>query len=252
MAGVSANQTPAEQEHVFGAYADPKALKNRQNEIIQNGGVKAGFGKAEEAPKIPARHSTQEMEQHYAAPENSAQQSGQKMEGEIPSANISQTENTQRKLYLSESAPSLPPKGNNPASENSTTNNLESHFSKENHLGKENENYVIDEEKIMKSATAIDPADKGKKRTVAGRSYTKHAGRKGSSISKPKGSPEQINQLAHNHINTLLNDPEKRIEKHSTRNGRYGQTYMIHSSHPNIDGIRVSPENEFIHFINPE
>ncbi|QCE32869.1 DUF1073 domain-containing protein [Acetobacteraceae bacterium] len=100
--GVSVSPTPAEQEHVFGAYADPKALKNRQNEIIQNGGVKAGFGKAEEAPKIPARHSTQEMEQHYAAPENSAQQSGQKMEGEIPSANISQTENTQRTLYLNE------------------------------------------------------------------------------------------------------------------------------------------------------
>ncbi|QCE32876.1 hypothetical protein FAI41_04325 [Acetobacteraceae bacterium] len=96
MAGVSANQTPAEQEHVFGAYADPKALKNRQNEIIQNGGVKAGFGKAEEVPKIPARHSAQEMEQHYAAPENSVQQPVQQMEGEISSKRGSQAENEKK------------------------------------------------------------------------------------------------------------------------------------------------------------
>jgi RHS repeat-associated protein len=102
---------------------------------------------------------------------------------------------------------------------------------------------------LSDSASQLDPADKGKRFTKAGRALTKHnpVKRPGSPFPTPKGTPEEINRMAQDVVDDILNNPGSTlVERH---HAFYGDIIEIRA--PDGRGLRYTASGDFIGFLDP-
>ncbi|MBS9427761.1 hypothetical protein [Photorhabdus akhurstii] len=125
------------------------------------------------------------------------------------------------------------PGGHDPEDEQNARNN--------NHIGK----WSVDE--LSNGAKYTDPASKKGDLTLAGRALQKHGSRPGSIFPEAKGNPSAINEQGQKIVDSILNDPNKKVIQSNT--GRYGQVTDVISS--NGRGLRYDAQGRLIGFLEP-
>ncbi len=113
--------------------------------------------------------------------------------------------------------------------------------------GEAGDTKIPSDAEIEEMAERIDPVDKGKKLTKAGRSLSKHNSdkRSGSTIPKPNGDQADLNEAGKKLVDSILKDPNRTTTIGEA--GRFGK--IIEIRRPDGIGIRIKPDGEFVHFI---
>ena len=102
-------------------------------------------------------------------------------------------------------------------------------------------------DELSQAARVIDPSDKSRKLTRAGRALAKHSSRPGSVFSGVTGNPETINQIAQDIVDDILTDPGSTIiQRHHKM---YGNIIDIRDSQRR--GLRFNFEGNLKGFLEP-
>ncbi len=100
---------------------------------------------------------------------------------------------------------------------------------------------------LSSAANSIDPTDKGRQLTKAGRALQKHSGRPGSAFSVANGGPSVINAQGRSIVDSILNNPASHFTQRN--DSRYGHITDIVA--PDGRGLRFSAKGELIGFLEP-
>lgn len=105
-------------------------------------------------------------------------------------------------------------------------------------------------EHAKRRAQEIDPADRGRVLTRAGRALQKHGGRPGSAFPRPQGNPQAINAHGQHLLEEIMDDPELLVFL-MNEHRRYGKSFHAFTRNGTSKGASFYPKHNMIGFREP-